>query len=318
MNLSKSVLSTPVALLVFNRPVETARVFEAIREAQPQQLLVIADGPRSNRSGESKLCEEVRLIVEQVDWPCEVLRNYSENNIGCKLRVSSGLDWVFNQVEEAIILEDDCLPEQSFFRFCQEMLNQYRYEVSVMSICGSNLLERWKDDLQSYHFSHYGGVWGWATWRRAWNFYDVNMPLWRNPESRRHIFEVLGEGSLYKSRITDFEKVAAGHVDTWDYQWSFAQLMQSGLTIISSLNLVSNIGFNADATHTVSTNHALAAIPTFSCQFPLRLNNHISADIDYDSTLSSKILSERPLLQKICDFVQNLKVKIFGQGLLKS
>lgn len=308
-------LTTPVSLLVFSRPVTTARVFAAIREARPQRLFIVADGPRPNRPGESDLCAEVLRIVEQVDWPCQVLRNYSTINLGCRVRVSSGLDWVFSQVEEAIVLEDDCLPDPSFFRFCQEMLGRYRNEEQVMSICGSNLLGSWKADVQGYHFSQCFGIWGWATWRRAWNFYDVDMLLWQTPESRQRIHDVLGGGALYRMRALDFDRVAAGRVDTWDYQWTFAQLMRSGLSLVPAVNLISNIGFNADATHTVDPDSSFASLPSFPCRFPLENNKIVAADHDYDEVLIAKALSERPLLLKVSDFIHSLGRSVFSRGL---
>jgi hypothetical protein len=302
--ISSYKLTTPVALLVFNRPEATARVFAAIREARPTQLLVVADGPRMDHVDEGRRCEEVREIVGRVDWPCKVQQNYSDINLGCKQRVASGLDWVFKQVEEAIILEDDCLPDQTFFRFCQEMLYRYRNDIRVTSISGTNLLGRWKDDMQSFHFSFYSGIWGWASWRRAWHFYDVDMLLWRDPKSRLRIKDVLGNGRLFQMWALEFDRVTDGHIDTWDYQWTFAQLMQSGLTLTSAVNLVSNIGFNAHATHTINPNNSFSEISTFPCRDPLKMNHAVLADHDYDAALLEKVLAERPLLLKISDFVR--------------
>lgn len=297
-------LSTPVVLLIFNRPETTERVFAAIRAARPQRLFVVADGPRPHRPFDIQKCAEVRRIVERIDWSCEVQRNYSDVNIGCRQRVSSGLDWVFSQVETAIILEDDCLPDHTFFRFCQELLEQYRDDDRIMSICGSNPLGGWKSDIQSYHFSFYGGIWGWATWRRAWNCYDVAMSLWKNADIRRRISDVLGGGRLYRHRALEFDRLVSGKVDTWDYQWSFAQLVHEGLTLTSSINLVSNIGFNADATHTVNPNNSFAAIPAASCHFPLKNNEVIEVDQMYDAAQLNKVLAERPWIQKLSDFIR--------------
>jgi hypothetical protein len=297
-------LDTPVALIVFNRPEETSRVFAAIREARPQQLLVIADGPRSSRSGELELCARVRQIVEQVDWQCNVLHNYSDTNLGCRLRVSSGLDWLFDQVENAIILEDDCLPDPTFFRFCQEMLDLYRNNEKIMMISGSNLLGEWKSTAQSYHFSAAGGIWGWASWRRAWQYYDVEMALWSDSASRLKVSDVLGGGELYRIRSIDFDRTVVGHIDTWDYQWSFAQLLQSGLAVVSSVNLISNIGFNVDATHTVNPRTLYANAPATPCQFPLQINLLESVDQDYDAAVLKLARSERPLLLKLSDFLR--------------
>lgn len=300
------VLTTPVVLLVFNRPDSSARVFSAIREARPSKLLIVADGPRSDRPDDILKCAEVRRIVEKVDWPCTVLHNYADINLGCRLRVSSGLDWVFEQVTDAIILEDDCLPDQTFFRFCQEMLDLYLHNEKIMMISGSNLLGEWKSAAQSYHFSNNGGIWGWATWRRAWQHYDVNMPQWRVPVSRLKVSEVLGGGKLYRTRAIDFDRTLSGRVDTWDYQWNFAQLLQSGLAVVSAVNLISNIGFNADATHTVNPRNLFAKIPTFSCQFPLSINPIPKVDVDFDMTALKLIQSERPLLLKFADIIRQI------------
>lgn len=294
-------LTTPVALLVFNRPDATSRVFAAIREAQPRQLLVIADGPRANRPDETTLCMKVRHIVEQVDWPCQVEYLYSEVNLGCRKRVSSGLDWVFNTVDEAIILEDDCLPDPTFFRYCQEMLDLYRHDERIMMISGSNLLGEWKAANQSYHFSYYGGVWGWASWRRAWRYYDVDMPLWSNPEIRDRVRDVIGVTSDFRRRAKAFDKTASGRIDTWDFQWSFARLMQSGLTVVPSVNLISNIGFGRDATHTKNARATVANLDVSQCPFPLVLNPFIAVDRDYDAAFLEKVLNQQTLPGKIMD-----------------
>jgi hypothetical protein len=307
-------LTTPVALLVFNRPDVTSRVFSAIREAQPRHFLVIADGPRNNRPDDLSLCMKVRQIVEQVDWPCQVEYLYSETNLGCRKRVSSGLDWVFNIVDEAIILEDDCLPDQTFFRYCQEMLNLYRHDERIMMISGSNLLGEWKAASQNYHFSCYGGVWGWASWRRAWSYYDVEMPLWRNPEIRDRVRDVIGVKSDFRRRAKAFDKTASGKIDTWDYQWSFARLMQSGLTIVPSVNLISNIGFGQDATHTKNARASVANLDVSQCNFPLVISPFIAVDRDYDAAFLDKVMNQQTLLGKIMDALQIIFGIISGQN----
>ena len=299
-------LTTPVVLMVFNRPSVTSRVFAAIHEARPARLLIVADGPRPDRPDDIFKCAEVRSVLDQVDWPCEVLRNYSETNLGCKMRVSTGLDWVFSQVEEAIILEDDCLPDPTFFRFCQEMLTLYRHDERIMMISGTNLLGEWKSATQSYHFSNNGGIWGWACWRRAWQHYDVDMLLWWESSSRMKVRDVLRGGRHFRMRAVEFERVASGNIDTWDYQWSFAQLLQSGLAVVPAVNLISNIGFNADATHTIDSRTSFAGLPTTPCRYPLDINRLIVADNDYDTAVFKAALSERPLLLKVADFLRLL------------
>lgn len=301
-------LTTPVALLVFNRPAITERVFEALRAARPDQLLVVADGPRADRPEEAALCEEVRRIVERVDWPCEVRRNYSDINLGCKRRVSSGLDWVFEQVEEAIILEDDCLPDPSFFSFCQELLAFHRDEARIMMICGTNLLGRWNADKQSYHYSNYDWVWGWATWRRAWRHYDVSMSLWPERESKEKIRDLLRPEEFYSLRAKDFQQAYHNQIDTWDYQWTFARLMQSGLAIIPSRNLVANIGFGVHATHTKVMDKELSAMTTHQISSPLSHNMSFEVDFGYDLAVVNMILWRNSICNRIIRFCRLLKL----------
>ncbi|NEP29131.1 glycosyltransferase family 2 protein [Moorena sp. SIO3I6] len=275
-------MKTPVAFIIFKRPDTTERVFEVIREAKPPKLFVIADGPRADRPGEAEKCAAARAIIERVDWDCEVLENYSDVNLGCCQRVSSGIDWVFNTVEEAIILEDDCLPHPDFFPFCENLLERYRDDERVMMVSGTNFLGKWKSDRQSYHFSYYGGIWGWASWRRAWNYYDITMSLWSNPDIKNRIRDVLANNEHYQARKKSFDSTLNGKYDAWDYRWSFARLSQSGLSIVPAVNLISNIGFGEGATHTVSATSQLAQLKTISLDFPINYNQFTAVDRDYD------------------------------------
>ena len=246
-------LTTPVVFLIFNRPDTTFKVFEKIREAKPQKLLIIADGARFPE--ELEKCNQSRSVVKKIDWNCEVLTNFSDVNLGCKVRVSSGLDWVFSEVEEAIILEDDCLPTQSFFFFCQKLLEYYRNDERVMHISGNNFQFRNQTTNYSYFFSKYGGIWGWASWRRAWQHYDRDMRTWtetRQNDLIEYIYDNWAE-KLYWTNV--FDRVVNGFPNTWDYQWLYARWMQKELSIAPAVNLVSNIGFNSNATHTNNDNH---------------------------------------------------------------
>jgi hypothetical protein len=249
---------TPIAFFIFRRPDLTTQVFEAIRQAKPKKLLVVADGPRNE--SEAILCQQARAVIETVDWDCEILRNYVDENLGCRKRVSSGLDWVFAQVEEAIVLEDDCLPSPSFFSFCQTLLERYRYDERIMNISGDNFQRNQTRNQCSYHFSRYPHIWGWATWRRAWQHYDVDMKLWIDFKSSRlfkDMFDTKYEW-LYWSNI--FDDVYMGKIDTWDYQWYFCCWSQSALSVEPSVNLVSNLGFREDGTHLKQEN-SLAKLP---------------------------------------------------------
>jgi hypothetical protein len=218
--------------------------------------------------GELDKVAATRAIVNSVDWECEVLTNYSEVNLGCKRRVYSGIDWVFEQVAEAIILEDDCVPNPSFFRFCAELLERYRHDTRIMAISGDNFQFGRQRSPYSYYFSRYNHIWGWATWRRAWRFYDVEMEKWPEIRDQGWLSDYLGSRrrAAYWNEI--FELVYRRKINTWDYQWMFACWLQSGLCILPSRNLVSNVGFGANATHTASHSR-VAALPIDTMKFPL-------------------------------------------------
>ena len=263
-------MKTPVAFLIFNRPDTTEKVFKAIRQAEPPKLLVVADGARSDRPGEAEKCRATRAIIDRVDWECEVLTNYSDVNLGCKKRVSSGLDWVFNHVEEAIILEDDCLPDPSFFLFCEKLLNYYRQDERIMVISGDNFQFGRKRTDYSYYFSRYNHCWGWATWRRAWQHYDLEMKLWQQIRDGNWLEYILQKPRAVKYWNKVFQASYDGIIDSWDYQWTYACWIQNGLTILPNVNLVSNIGFGTEGTHTTSNNSPVAKLPTEEMRFPLQ------------------------------------------------
>ena len=233
-------LTTPVAFFIFNRPDVTRRVFAAIAQAQPATLLVVADGPRS--SEERAKCDEARAVVSEVDWPCRVITEYSETNLGCKERLSSGLSWVFSHCEEAIILEDDCVPDLSFFPFCEQMLRRYRDDARVMMVTGTNYLLDRLDVPESYVFSRYYCVWGWATWRRAWAHYDIALAAWEGQKADGQLGGFYWQPFMRDSVGMGFDLVRQNKIDTWDIQWSYSCLFQSGLCIVPRVNLVSNIG----------------------------------------------------------------------------
>ena len=271
-------MKTPVALIIFNRPETTQKVFHAIRDAKPPQLLVIADGPRVDRPEEAKRCNAARAIIEQVDWKCEVMQNYSEINLGCRARVASGLDWVFNTVEEAIILEDDCLPHPTFFQFCEELLDYYHDDQRIMAISGDSSRAGRRRTDYSYYFSKSTPIWGWATWRRAWQHYDVNLKLWPTIRSGSWLQDILHDDRRVGAWEENFEKIYAHKIDTWDYQWTFACWVQNGLTAIASSNLISNCGFSEEATHTKDVSNPLANVATKAMRFPLHHSPFVIQD----------------------------------------
>jgi hypothetical protein len=261
---------TPVALFVFNRPKTTIRVFEAIASARPSRLLLIADGPRADRPGEIERCKEVREIVSRVDWPCEVSTNFSDINLGCQERVISGLNWVFTLVEETIILEDDCLPDATFFLFCSELLDRYRGDLRIASISGTCLTEKHIGSGNSYYFSQLAAIWGWATWRSRWERYDRDLRSWPDVRKQARLLDHLIDQKAvsYWTRIFDQMHAKKGP-NTWDYQWLYSCFIHHSLIAIPRVNLVANIGFGDDATHALVVDSRLTP-PSYSLEFPLQ------------------------------------------------
>lgn len=297
--MSELQLNVPVAFIIFNR-LETARqVFNAIALAKPAKLFVIADGPRPEKTGEDQICQSVRDIIKSVDWECQVLTNFSEANLGCKKRVSSGLDWVFSLVEEAIILEDDCLPDQSFFGYCQELLARYKDDSRIAMICGSNPNPQQSKTSDSFHFSRYPLIWGWATWRRTWRNYDVKMLAWPLIRKSGALFDILGDekASLYWQDL--FDAVYADRIDTWDYQFVFSCFIQYQLAICPSHNLIKNIGFGEGATHTTDDSNALANQPTRALNLPLNVPGFVVRNTKADRSLEKLYFSKPNVLQRV-------------------
>ena len=257
-------LQTAVLFLVFNRPDTTKQVFDAIREAKPPRLYVAADGPRANKPGEAERVKLVRHIATAVDWPCEVRTLFRQENLGCKKAVCEGIDWFFQNEEQGIILEDDCLPNPDFFTFCETLLNHYAQDERVWVITGDNFQNGQNRGNASYYFSRINHVWGWASWRRAWSKRDMEIKFW--PEWKR--------SSAWKEFWTDtvvrrywekiFDRMYRAEIDTWDYPWTASVWYRGGLTATPNVNLVSNVGFGAGATHTSSANDPSSNMQTYA------------------------------------------------------
>ncbi|MFC7069358.1 glycosyltransferase family 2 protein [Halobaculum lipolyticum] len=275
-------LTTPVALMVYDRPEHTARVFERIADAEPPTLLVVADGPKPGDERDRERCRETRAVTEDVDWDCTVHREYAETNMGIKERFQSGLDWVFDTVDEAIILEDDCLPNRSFFRFIEEMLDEYRDDERVMDVCGSNHLGSWKENEQDYHFTRYGGIWGWGTWADRWELCRQEMDGWEDADVRDLARGYWGGGDHWRYNRNLYSRTDSGRIVTWDYQWGFTRAVNWGLTVVPSKNLVSNIGFGEAATNTTTTESEMSSVPTSELEFPLTRRGGVGSDAGYD------------------------------------
>lgn len=270
-------MRTPIALIIFNRPDLTERVLQQIAVTKPKTLFVIADGPRQNRPEDISKCQAARSVIDRVNWDCEVVKNYSETNLGCGHRPASGISWVFENVDRAIILEDDVIPHPSFFRFCDGLLERYADDTRVMQICGHNYQKGQKRGLSSYYFSRHSICAGaWATWRRAWKHFDFHMSLWPILRETTFLLDVLGDAALLDKWKNLLDVAHSGRptsrdsdvTDYWDFQWNFAIWAQSGLAIFPNQILVSNVGYRSDATHTKSANQ-WANLPAKEMAFPL-------------------------------------------------
>ena len=244
------MLNTPVLLIAFNRPIQTKKVFEQIRKTKPQKFYIAIDGPRSNKPEDVIKIKKVYEIFKNIDWKCSTFFLKRKNNLGCKTSVSSAIDWFFKFEQQGIILEDDCLPCSDFFFFCQELLLKYEYNRNIHMISGVNFQDGNIRGDGSYYFSKLTHVWGWATWKRAWKHYDVNMSYWpsfKKSEEFKKIFNLRKPTKYFRSI---FDSTFNSKIDTWDYQWTACVWYNKGLSIIPNNNLVINIGFDADATHT--------------------------------------------------------------------
>jgi hypothetical protein len=272
---------SPVLLLIFNRPDTTARVMEAIRGARPQRLYVAADGAR-NIAGEHEQCKEARCIATAVDWECEVKTLFRDVNLGCRFGVSTAIDWFFSHENEGIILEDDCVPSKSFFVYCDELLERFRHDNRIMCISGANFQQGRAVTPYSYYFSRYPHCWGWASWRRAWRHFDRRIDHWPAYRDSRALESWSDGDPTFVDYWTDtFDRVAAGGIDSWGYIWTLSCWAQHGLTCLPVKNLVTNIGFGANATHTTSATSA-SNLRREELEFPLLHPQFVARNVEAD------------------------------------
>ena len=290
-------VKSPILYLIFNRPKESQILFNAIREAKPKKLYVAADGPRNNCKDEL-LCKETRSILEQIDWDCKLIKLFREQNLGCGKAVSSAITWFFENEDEGIILEDDCLPSLDFFRFCDKMLEKYREDDRIGHICGCNFQDGIKRGNGDYYFSKLTHVWGWATWSRVWKTYDFHMShLEKAIET--DILSGLTSNRYYKEILYNaFNRTQKGEINTWDYQYLFLNQLNNRLSIIPNYNMISNIGFNSEGTHTFNADSPLAnlgfvALPKEishpDCIYPNHVADNYSLEKEMPSFFQIKI-----------------------------
>lgn len=275
----------PILFVVFNRPETTRPVFEEIRKRRPAFLYIAADGPRPGRPDDTERCREVRKIVADVDWPCEVKTLFSEKNLGCKVAESSAFNWFFKNVEMGICLEDDILPDQSFFPYCEELLERYKDDERVMHISGDNFQQNNPQFSckESYYFSQIPHVWGFASWRRAWNLYDVQIKRWPEIKKSCALVSAFPDPGVYEYWSYVFDRYYDGRINSYDGQWVFACALHGGVCINPKVNLVSNLGFGKGSTHTKDDTLWFANLPKTAMPFLLIHPKNISINRTADA-----------------------------------
>lgn len=245
------MFETPILLIIFNRPDKVQKLIKALEIVKPKRLYISADGPREDRPEDKEKCAEARKIAQSISWPCEVKTNFYDKNNGCKWGPIKAINWFFENVEEGIILEDDCIPDESFFKFCEELLQKYRDHNNIMHISGNNFQDGILrgDKKSSYYFSKYTHSWGWATWKRAWNNFYKAIEKFEEYDNSKQIKQTHLSKKAQRYWIKNFRKTIREN-NSWDSLWMYAVWFNDGLSILPQNNLVSNIGFGTDATHT--------------------------------------------------------------------
>lgn len=279
-----SDLQVPVVFIIYKRPEQTMQVFQAIRAARPTKLYIIADGPKTH--DDIQKCYDTRKIIDLVDWECTIKKDFSETNLGLRKRVISGLDWVFEEEETAIILEDDCLPHHTFFRYCEDLLSYYQHDQRVMHISGDNFFFGRRVINDSYYFSRIAHVWGWATWKRAWKLFHewdfkentLDGKLFQNKFEKDYWLSVLEQ---LRNRKQEY---------TWDFQWALTCMGYQSKCIIPARNLVSNIGFGTDATHTSENTSVTSNLTSYEMLFPLIHPKEVLWNDYADRKIASKFI----------------------------
>lgn len=280
----------PILLIFFTRSDTFAKVFEEVKKIKPKKLYLAQDGPRNDKDMEGIL--KCREIAQSVDWDCEVHKNYSEKNMGCGLRPQSAISWVLSQEENVVILEDDCVPCQSFFDFTSEMLDRYREDNRICMISGLNHFETWKDSTSDYFFCKSGAIWGWATWKRAWAQYDYQLTQLKHADVG-NLKKAIANDRVAKKRISLWQqtvkKLEEGvNISYWDVQWGIVRFLQNQLVIVPSKNLISNIGAGSGSTHAIGNENTFQkgrnffAIPQHTYSLPFAQPESMLCDYEYD------------------------------------
>lgn len=307
--INKTYLECPVLFIIYDRADTTLKVFNSIKRIKPNKLFISSDGPAKRYENEySNVINLRKEILNLIDWDCEINTFFGEKNLGPRLWIAESINWFFNNVEEGIILEHDCLPDDSFFYYCRELLNKYRHTTQIMHISGANFLFGKCDIKASYYYSKYPFIWGWATWKRAWEKYDLAMADWEKFHRENKFKDILNSKLEEDYWKNVFERVKNGRFNTWDYQWIFSIWKNNSLSINASRNLVSNIGYDEKALNTYNPNSILSQIKpdkieniVHPAEFKVNKEaDRISFEYYFGEHLNN-IFDQNEHLQKICD-----------------
>lgn len=295
---SRNMFDTPVLFIIFNRPDTTKVVFDIIRVLKPKKIYIAADGPRENKVSDVKNCKKTREIALNINWKCEVKTLFRNKNLGCNIGVSSAISWFFEQEEKGIILEDDCIPDLSFFSYCQELLEFYKNDTRIMHISGNNFLIKPLQSDDSYYFSCYPHSWGWATWKRAWKYYDEKLKSWPIVKKKKILKYILNNRNAEFYWGSILQNVYDGKIIAWDYRWTLSCWLQNGLSVIPHHNLVKNIGFGSDATHTKGLSPFFYR-KTKPLIFPLKHPAFVVRDNENDNHIEKEIFEGGSLPRRV-------------------
>lgn len=316
------MINIPTAIIFFARPDLLEVTFEAVRKAKPSKLFLIQDGPREGNCSDLKKIKECQDIVENIDWDCKVYKNYSETNLGCGMRVYSGISWAFNHVDRLLVLEDDCVPSQSLFPFTSELLELYKDDERVGMICGMNNLSLYNDLESDYFFTTSGSVWGWATWKRVWDKVEYNLEFLKDEYSTKIVFKTdskfEGMGKIFSETLNKGKKLSS-----WSYQLGMAIFLQNQLNIVPKYNMISNIGMSENGANSVSSLkfmpkglRRLYYMKKYEYKFPLQHPKYVVNDLEFKKKLDRLMGDGYPVVQ-FYRKVESIIYRIIGGDSIK-
>lgn len=311
------LIDIPVAVIFFARPDLLQITFEAIREARPKKLFLIQDGARINNESDSINIKKCREIINNIDWDCEVYKNYSEENLGCGLRVYSGITWAFEHVDRLLVLEDDCVPAQALFPFTAELLEKYKDDNRVGIICGMNNLGVYNETPNDYFYTTSGSIWGWATWKRVWDTMEYDLVFLNDKYSTKIVYQTDSKlKEMGKFLLDNLEQ--GKRLSSWSFQLGMNNLLQSQLNIVPKYNLITNIGMSENSANSVSSIkfmpkglRNLYFMKTYSLVFPLKHPKYMVNDLEFKKRLDRLMGDGYPMV-KFYRLIESIVYRIIG------